>query len=519
MSSTLRAIGDVRRAVPAWQANLHRLSRCLPFLLVLAAALLMRRHVVANVDVSWMLTVAEKLLDGQRLYVDVIEVNPPAAVFLYVPPVAIARAFGLRPETVADAFVLAAACLSIWLAGRVLARARLLEVDGWHLAALVAAILTILPAHTFGNRDPVALIAFLPALAVFAARSTRAPVPLAYAVIGGLSAAVTVMIKPHFVLAVVASAVVTAVCAKSWRALLAIENRIAGALVLAYAGAVVIAFPAFIADVVPVVGAVYVARPVPVLELMPAMALWLAALVMIFHPRRKATLDPPFCVLLAASGGSALAFLAQGNGWPYHSVPMLSLALLALAMAGNWLAMPTGTAGARTKIGLLVRALAAGGIVGASFWCMNRATDISDFVEKVERLKSHPSMLAITSEIALGHPLVREVGGVWVGRVCSNWIANGVLLRRRFQALDPATSALLDKYEALDRSMLAEDIGRARPDIILVDRVHFDWQAWARLDPALRERLQDYREADTLHGVAILQRRDVAARPNSPGSH
>ena len=30
-----------------------------------------------NVDVAWLLTVGEKMLDGQRLYVDILETNPP----------------------------------------------------------------------------------------------------------------------------------------------------------------------------------------------------------------------------------------------------------------------------------------------------------------------------------------------------------------------------------------------------------------------------------------------------------
>src|SRR5271157_3589705 len=103
--------------------------RCLPLILVLSVAIVARHVAAVDPDVSWLLTVAERLLDGQRLYVDVIESNPPASVFLYVPPVAIARLLGLRPEAVTDGLVLVAACASLWVAGRVLTRARLLDVD------------------------------------------------------------------------------------------------------------------------------------------------------------------------------------------------------------------------------------------------------------------------------------------------------------------------------------------------------------------------------------------------------
>jgi hypothetical protein len=116
-------------------------------------------------------------------------------------------------------------------------------------------------------------------------------------------------------------------------------------------------------------------------------------------------------------------------------------------------------------------------------------------------------MLAITSDISLAYPLVRQVGGVWVGRVCSNWITTGVVLRRRSETLDAKTAARLDAYEAFDRAMLVEDIARSRPDVILVEKLSFDWEAWARSDLRLREQLDAYREVETLNGIMILQRR------------
>jgi hypothetical protein len=478
----------------------------LPFALVLAAAILLRPHVVPNVDVSWGLTLAEKMLDGQRLYVDLIELNPPGGILLYLPPVIIARLFGLQAENVTDVFVIATACASIWISGRIFDCRRFLGVDRWHLAALTAAVLTVLPAHAFGNRDPIALIAFFPWLAVCAVRAMRRPVALEHALIGGVCSALAVTIKPHFVLAVLLAAVAAALCAKSWRVLLAFENWVAAALVLAYGVAVAVAFPAFM-DLLPMIAAVYGARPFPVADMIPAFALWLAIVGMIFDLRRRATFEPPFCVLLAASCGCALSFLVQGKGWPYHSVPMLSLALLALAIAGDWFALPQATAAAGNGRGWWARTTIAGVLVGSCFCWNNRAADVASLAAKVRPLSPHPTMLAITSDISVGHPLVREMGGVWVGRVCSNWIANGVLLRRRFETLDAKTAARLDAYEAFDRAMLVEDIARSRPDVILVEKAYFDWDAWARSDARLREQLEAYREAGAVTGIVILQRR------------
>jgi hypothetical protein len=47
---------------------------------VVAVAVLLRQALPFNVDVSWWLIVSERMLDGQRLYVDILETNPPMAL-------------------------------------------------------------------------------------------------------------------------------------------------------------------------------------------------------------------------------------------------------------------------------------------------------------------------------------------------------------------------------------------------------------------------------------------------------
>src|SRR5437016_89322 len=75
----------------------------MPWLIIaalLGVAIVLRHLVAANTDVSWLLTAGERILDGQRLYVDVIETNPPMAVLVYIPGIVIARALHLPAEMV-----------------------------------------------------------------------------------------------------------------------------------------------------------------------------------------------------------------------------------------------------------------------------------------------------------------------------------------------------------------------------------------------------------------------------------
>ena len=67
-------------------------------LAALAAAVVAQARFGAIADVSWMITISEKWLDGATPYVDFIETNPPAAILLYLLPVALARALGVHAE-------------------------------------------------------------------------------------------------------------------------------------------------------------------------------------------------------------------------------------------------------------------------------------------------------------------------------------------------------------------------------------------------------------------------------------
>jgi len=104
MSVATAQTGDDGLAVSVWSYD--SLRTWLPLALIFAAAIVVRHFVGANTDVSWEITLSEKILDGQRLYTDLIELNPPASTFLYLPAVALARALGLAPEIVVDALVL-----------------------------------------------------------------------------------------------------------------------------------------------------------------------------------------------------------------------------------------------------------------------------------------------------------------------------------------------------------------------------------------------------------------------------
>jgi len=479
------------------------------------AAMALRHVVAANPDVSWGLIAAERVLDGQRLYVDLLETNPPMAILVYVPGIAIARALGLRPELVTDGLIFVLVAASLGTVSLMLRNASALDrARRWPLAMLAVAVLTILPMHVFGQREHIALMTFLPVLATGMLRGNREPVPPWAVAVAGLGAAVTLMFKPYFVLAVGGSMIVAAIRAKSWRTLFAPENVIAALVVIVYGVCVFIFYPEYFTVIFPLVRDVYLALTISWFVMLGCSATtsWMTgaifAVVLRQHGRRQKNYDEKYdtalLVVLTASLGFAVAFYLQRKGWAYQSYPMVALGIMALGIAVA--TSPVATPADRRFClgGLTVLAV----IFTAGCLWFNATFYVRDIDTAVARLKAHPKILMLSGEAVIGHPLVRDLDGVWVSRQPTLWVREIVRRLRQKGAVDPQTDARFDFYLARERAGLIEDFTRQPPDIVLVDNLSSDWGAWVKADPELTALLKPYTLAQTVHGIDILRRND-----------
>lgn len=505
------ATGGVRAAPASNIESLRGFFRLhAPLLMVLVIALLVRAMFPTTADVSWLITVGEKVLDGAQPYRDILEVNPPASILIYLPAVALARLLHLSPEFVVGALVFVGTGIALLIAGAITRQAKLFSEDAAsRLAALFAAVLLILPAQAFAQREHVALIAFMPALAVYAARSAGKSPALIFTLIAGVGAGITVVIKPHLVFGIVFASAAAAGSSRDWRVLFATENWVAAAMAIAYAALVWLAYPVFISDVLPLVSAIYLPVRAELWKFLVHFAtpVFALALLTIWMLERRAMFAAPYSVLLAAAAGFSISYYAQLKGWAYHSYPMLALivAAAAIAFVQRWpLGMKEESPGERGK--RLGAAALLGLLAAAAFLWMSFHVDTRALLDPIRANVKNPKILAISSDIAVGHPLTRALNGKWVGRVCSQWIAAGSLILQ-LQTNDAAEITRLKSFEARDRAMLVEDIARERPDIILVDRIRFDWLKWANADAALANELAKYRELAIIDDILILRRK------------
>ncbi len=424
---------------------------------VAALAILLQSVSSLDCDVSWLISVAERVTDGALLYRDVEEVNPPASVLLYMPFVAVARAAGMRVEPVTVGLGIVLAALSLIQAGRLLDRSVRISSG---LVATAAFALLILPADLFAQREQLALVAGLPMLALMVARAEGRSVPRTGACTAGCGAGLMIVIKPHLALALLGVAAWLVVRRRPFGKALGVEWAAVVLTCVGYAAVVLVAFPRYLQHMLPLLRLVYLpARDTwanlmtgPVVVVPAAVAiltLWLS----------RGTPSKPTTVALLATGGFVLAALVQGKGYLNHGYPGVAMALLAVALE---LARP----GKARASGWLCTWMI--GLTSAYGYA--RVPEPHALRDAVVRAgPPHPRLIGVSFDFALGHPLTRWVDGRWIGRRGSLWATGGARQQLEERSLSPERQAALRQVEADDAGLLAADIVAHAPDIVLVD--------------------------------------------------
>src|SRR3984885_9148779 len=183
-----------------------------------AAAMLLRQVIPVNLDVSWLLVAGERVLEGQKLYVDIVEINPPMAVFAYLPGIALAHAIGLDSAVVTDGLVLTLAAASLLVTCQILRLS--VKLDNVRLsffAVWAVAVVTILPMNVFAQREHLALLTFLPALAAYSLRGNCESLPMWAILVAGVGAGITLAFKPFFAVPAVMCVAFAVARSRSWR--------------------------------------------------------------------------------------------------------------------------------------------------------------------------------------------------------------------------------------------------------------------------------------------------------------
>lgn len=278
-------------------------------------------------DVTYLLIMNERILDGERMYIDVRDINPPFSVWLYYPYAALEKLTGV------SAYIWLGLGLSLWLTIS-LWLVNCLMRDGLQIAPsdrkrflpFMAIFCVFLMPSQVAQREHFCGLAALPFFFLLSARIKNHYQPgLWLAVAIGAYAGTLLVLKPHYALGFGLPLLFLAWRRQNWRYLFVREAWMIAIMVIGYWGVAYISVPAYFEHIVPIALDTYQLRVrKPTSDLMAYSLFFLAPTFLLVWLLRIVKVFPVTVQVLAiASFGFSLAYLAQGKGWSYHMMPAL----------------------------------------------------------------------------------------------------------------------------------------------------------------------------------------------------
>ena len=360
------------------------------------------------------------MLDGARLYVDVVEINPPLIVALNLPAVLVARATGLSDILVYRLGVTLVLLGALALGWRWLRKALPEDVRLRRGLLLLLAFASFqLVSQDYGEREHLVFVFLVPYLLLAAIRAEPGRVGRAEAAAVGLLAGLALALKPHFLLVWVA--------VEAW---LRLGRRVAprrplpetvaiAAFLAAYGIAIAVVTPQYFAllRLLAVPYSRFLFDPfLHLLITAPGAALTLVALLAFVALKDHAGHPALWRALALGTLACFLAGAAQQKGLGYHFYPSLALATVLLGLVVLDARRPWTRGVRRLYAAVAAAALAAtvAGSVAQSIGRvlhLDRAAERQRFAELVQLVKVHAEgepVFVMSYNIGSAYPLLNH---------------------------------------------------------------------------------------------------------------
>ncbi|MEO0545196.1 MAG: hypothetical protein AAFY99_15395 [Pseudomonadota bacterium] len=448
-------LAEIKRISPVqWSA----------LLLVALGAVMVQRYFGFHPDVSWLLTLNERLIDGEKLYVDLLVVNPAVPVWVYRLPVLLAEATGLSAELVLHIMMAATALVSFILTTGILRHANLATANQafWLLTVLIA-LFYIVSAHTFAEREHIALFGLLPWLALQAWRfeNPNQRPDWRILVLCGVGCAAPVLVKPYYALTVLGPVMTQCILLRSVKPAFHLENLIGAVLTVLVTSLFLILHPAFFADMMDIIMSTYAPYNTPFRLFYHTFALTvvLAAIVLRFRPTE---LSPITLLLVASVYGHLAALWIMGRALPYHAFPayvLMTLAVMSLYRTRQ-ISKKSGFMPALICIAALWGGIKAFAAVGPS----------SDaLLNYLAENHSGKTYLPISHVMEDGHPISRAAGLTFVAPAAflSTTVYGDVVAAER-GSKNPELLAQIQRSKAMEQDAFRRAIVQDRPMVVVI---------------------------------------------------
>lgn len=456
-----------------------------------------------NHDASWYLVSTDMFLDGAELYRDIMEINPPLSFYLTVPPVTVARWFGIDPTLSYFLYCISIGiCSSLWSL-RVVSNA---AISTWQRRGLFISVLIVnfvLPISEFGQREHLMLMLAMPFVINQMLGRVCRKIGVFERIALGLAASFGFLLKPYFLL-IPACIGLARLCVQRDLSVFRSPGFLSIAITtIAYLLFIFLAHPGYVERVVPLGLQVYDSygrAPAGVL-----IRLELAALVVMISfilLSRRGYSDNSTILLLAASVGAAASYLIQFKGWNYQILPLSAF----IVMTAAWILVTHhDLVRQNAKMAVLLPITICAGLgpqLARGPYQAATTMAFKPFVDGKEK-----SILVLSTNVWASFPFINEINGTWTSRYPAQWLLPGAIDRLASKGCGDGRCAKAQSIASFARSSIIDDIDQFEPKVIFVDeRAHksyfasqgFDYLDFLSEDP----RFADIRSCYTRAGNA-----------------
>ncbi len=517
----------------------------LPLTILALLTCFLQTQGLLNDDVINGIHLAKQMLAGGNYVTDFFENNPPLILYLYSPPILLAKVTTLNIHLGMPLY------FTLLIVGSLLLSHRMLttffgENSGFnYLVSYIAAyVLLLLPAYQFGQREHLVVVFTLPYLIAAALRLKNKLIPPGFAIVIGVAAGIGFSIKPFFLITPIFIELFLMVATKNWAAWFRTETLIALFITISYLAWVWFAYPAYS----------HIVAPLALQFYYPSQK---QSWAIIFHYNTVLfSLAVAIFYLLAAKNdrypqlgrllflgllGFIAAFIIPRNAWGYHTLPAVSMAYFLLAFLFSQIILEL--AGKATGVDSDLKVKAAGrthepaptnaviqidksagagrvprilllSIIGLIFILplLKSFLDIMESIEKRSRLNSAQLITFFNKQqtastftcLSLGfltyQPLTHYSKARFVGKFSSLWWEIGYHVLLHHSTNEAALKQLQNRRKLLIDA-LAIDISAQKPHFILVDvtpyRVGFDFLPELLTYPSFNKVWKNYHYVNT----------------------
>jgi len=491
----------------------------LPILLIFGFCAYLLGDSQLNHDTSWYLISTGWWLEGVPIYDQILELNPPLAYYLTVPPVFVAQMFDLDAVTTMKAYIFLIAAISVLWGHILLTRNPSLSQNQSRVLTLAACLgLLLIPLHHFAQREHLMVLFAWPYVALSFTDPTQSGLSKKHRVAVSLFSALGLAVKPYFLAIPLFITLVHCIQARSIRPAFTTPNITILAFCVLYVVASYVLHPAYFNNIIPQTVLTYDAYDKTFLAVFKngaySISLTAFAFVVAFILLKTGQVSRTTAVSAAACVGGLCAYFIQSKGWGYQMVPFQTFAFIFLVWLSvtlygqyeNRVAQLYGLVIAAATIGLiLVPALKNGPYENRLY---------KRFAQQFTCPAGARSYQAFGSNVSLGFPLANFAQAIPANRAPVLWVFPGAVHQLENAATQDERIALTAVIER-SREIVIDDFMRVQPQLVIVDAhdrkmyfqgTPFDYVDYFRGDARFEAAWKNYTLVDEFMGFQTFRR-------------